>query len=402
MSRLAAASIEPSLLAAVDRVRPVAVAHAEESDRARTLHPAVVAAMRAEGLFGFAAPREVGGAEAPPIAQLAIVEAMAHADSSAGWALMIGGLSTAMMGAYLGDAAVRHVFRDGVPITAGQQVPMGRAVPVRGGFEVTGRWAFGSGIRHADWVFSPVVVETGAPPQGMPRMVSVAVPVSQARVESTWSTGLLRGTGSEHYRLESVFVEEALTCPFPAAPRLRGGPAFELPFVALVAAVHVGFALGVAQRALDEVAEQSAPRRVLAWTQTVLRENGAFRVDFGRASAELSAARALSREVIAAATERVAGGHDLDAAGWAKVRCAITYATEVAAKVTAFTLRAGGASSLGERSVLERCFRDAHGALQHIAASDDAYDFATRVRLGEAPPHLFYLPRPRTGHELTG
>ncbi len=52
-------------------------------------------------------------------------------------------------------------------------------------------------------------------------MVSVAVPVSQAQVESTWSTGLLRGTGSEHYRLESVFVEEALTCPFPAAPRER-------------------------------------------------------------------------------------------------------------------------------------------------------------------------------------
>lgn len=395
MSRSAASSIESRLLAAVARVRPVAVAHAEASDREGTLHPAVVAAMRAEGLFGFVAPREVGGDDAPPLVQLAVVEAMAHADPSAGWSLMIGGVLTGMMGAYLGEETVRRIFRDGMPVTAGHQVPTGRAAAVPGGYEVTGRWAFGSGVRHADWVFSPAVVDTGAPPQGMPAMVMVAVPVDRVEVEATWTTALLRGSGSEHYRLESVFVEEAFTCPFPAAPRLRGGPAFELPFVALVAAVHMGFALGVAQRALDEVADQSAHRRVLAWPQKLLREDGAFRVDFGRTAAEISAARALAREALAAATERVEQGGALDARDWASLRSAITHVTEVTARATAFALRAGGASSMGEKSVLERCFRDAHGALQHIAASDDAFDFATRVRLGESPEHLFYVPRPR-------
>jgi indole-3-acetate monooxygenase len=185
MSLTDVASIEPCLLAAVARVRPVAAAHAEASDRERTLHPAVVAAMRAEGLFGLAAPREVGGDDAPPLAQLAVIEAMAHADSSAGWSLMIGALTTAMMGAYLGDAAVRRVFRDGVPIAAGQQAPTGRAVPVRGGFEITGRWAFGSGIRHAGWVVSPAVIDTGAPPEGMPPTVTFAVPIEEVEVEAT-------------------------------------------------------------------------------------------------------------------------------------------------------------------------------------------------------------------------
>jgi alkylation response protein AidB-like acyl-CoA dehydrogenase len=395
MSRPDPASLELRLLAAVARVRPVAAARAEASDREGTLHPEVVAALRAEGLFGFAAPREVGGEGAGPLAQLTVVEATAYADSSAGWALMIGALLTATMGSYLGDTAVRRIFRDGMPITAGHQVPMGRAVPVAGGFEITGRWAFGSGIRHADWVFCPAVIDTGAPPEGPPPMISFAVPAAAVQIEPTWSTALLRGSGSDHYRLESAFVEEAFTCPFPAAPRRRGGASFELPFVALVAAVHIGFALGVARRALDEVAEQSAPRRVLAWTQTLLRDDRAFRVDFGRASAELAAARALSREVIAATTERVERGDVLTAGDWANVRSAVTYATEVAARATTFALRAGGASSMSAKSVLERCFRDAHAALQHVAASDDAYDLATRVRLGEPAQHVLHLPRPK-------
>lgn len=394
MSQTDPTSLEPRLLAAVARVRPLAEARAADSDRARTLHPDVVAAMRAEGLFGFAAPREVGGAGAPLLAQLAVVEAMAHADPSAGWALMIGGLSTAMMGAYLGDAAVARIFRDGVPITAGLHVPMGRAAPARGGYEVSGRWGFGSGVRHAQWVFTPAVIDTGAPPAGLPEMRLFAVPVERVGVESTWTTTLLRGSGSEHYHLESVFVEEAMTCPYPAAPRLRGGRCFELPFVALVAAVHIGFALGVGQRALDEVVERSAPHRTLAWTQKLLREDGAFRVEHGRRSADLAAARAWAREVIAAAGERVEFGGILRASDWAAVRSSITHATEAAARAAAFALRAGGASTMGEGSVLERCFRDAHGALQHIAASDDAYDFATRVRLGEPAEHIFYLPRP--------
>lgn len=395
MSRPVDPSIEARLLAAVERVRPLAEARAEVADRERTLCPEVVAAMRAEGLWGFAAPREVGGDGAGPLAQLAVVEAMAHAEPSAGWALMIGGLLTAMMGAYLGDAGVRRVFRDGMPITAGLQVPMGRAARVRGGFEVSGRWGFGSGIRHAQWVFTPVVIDGEAPVHGMPPMTLVAVPIEQVVIEPTWTTSLLRGTGSEHYRLEGVFVEEALTCPYPAAPRLRGGAWLELPFVAEVAAVHIGFALGVARRALDVVADESAPRRVLGWTQTLLREDGAFRTEYGRAWTELAAARALTREVIAEADACVEGGGALDPAGWARVRTTITHATEVAARTAAFALRAGGASSMGEKSVLERCFRDLHGALQHIAASPDAYDFATRVRLGDPPQHLFYLPRPR-------
>ena len=65
----------------------------------------------------------------------------------------------------------------------------------------------------------------------------------------------------------------------------------------------------------------------------------------------------------------------------------------MAPEVVTFAYRSGGGSALYASSPLQRCFRDIHAATQHIAASDDAYEFAGRVRLGIAKPHPFLAAR---------
>ncbi|MDI1452105.1 acyl-CoA dehydrogenase family protein [Polyangium sp. 6x1] len=383
--------LETRLLASVARVRPIAEAHADASNEGTTLHPTVVAAMKEEGLFALAAPKEVGGQGADGRTQFVVYEAMAHADPSAGWSLMIGAIMNGMMGAYLPEAATREIFARGMTTSAGLQVPMGKARRVRGGFEVTGRWGFGSGIRHADWVYTAAAIE--APGQaGPPSFVQIAVPAARVTIEDTWNTAFLRGSGSNHYRMEALFVEEAFTCSYPGAARRRGQAYFELPFIALVAPGHIGFALGVARRALEEIAIV-APRRFKAWNGETLAAQSSFRVELGRKRAALDAARALAREVIELSMQRAEAGEALSPEDWAAVRAATTYTTEVAADVTSFAFRAGGSSAIYTGTVLERCFRDVHAAAQHIAATDDAYDYAARVRMGEAPFNPLLLPR---------
>ncbi|MDI3291976.1 acyl-CoA dehydrogenase family protein [Polyangium sp. 15x6] len=383
--------LETSLLASVARVRSVAEAHADASNEGATLHPAVVEVMKKEGLFALAAPKEVGGQGADGRTQLVVYEAMAHADPSAGWALMIGAIMNGMMGAYLPEAATREIFAAGMTTSAGLQVPTGKARRVDGGFEVTGRWGFGSGIRHASWVYTAAMIEE--PTQvGPPSFVQVAVPVSRVTIEDTWNTAFLRGSGSNHYRMESVFVDEAFTCSYPCASRKRGQAYFELPFIALVAPGHIGFALGVARRALEEITIV-APRRIKAWTGEALGTQSSFRVELGRKRAALDAARALGREVIELSMQRAEAGRALSPEDWAAVRAATTYTTEVAADVTSFAFRAGGSSAIYAGTVLDRCFRDVHAAAQHIAATDDAYDYAARVSMGEAPFNPLLLPR---------
>jgi len=333
----------------------------------------------------------VGGLGADGRTQLVAYEAMAHADPSAGWALMIGAIMNGMMGAYLPEAGVREIFAKGMTTSAGLQVPAGKARRVRGGFEVTGRWGFGSGNRHARWVYTAAMIEApeGA---GPPQFVQVAVPVEKVTIEDTWNTSFLRGSGSNHYRMEAVFVEEAFTCVYPTAARRRGAAYFDLPFIAMVTPGHIGFALGVARRALEEITA-IAPRRVKAWYGETLSSQSNFRVELGRKRAALDAARALGREVVERSMQKVEAKETLSPEDWAAVRAATTYTTEVAAEVTSFAFRAGGSSSIYTGTALERCFRDVHAAAQHIAATDDSYDYAARVRMGETPFSPLLLPR---------
>lgn len=384
-----------SLLAEVDRVAVTARLHAAESERLRTLAPPVVAALREGGLFACVAPRDLGGGESDPLTQVEVFEAMARADASAGWSLMIGSILSAMLAAYLPERGAARVFAGAFPIGAGLLQPAGVARRVRGGFLVEGRWPFGSGIRHADWIFTSAVIapDEGAPPEpGPPAMVSVAVPAAQVRIEDTWDTSGLRGSGSEHYRLDSVFVGEDFATSFPGPLPRRGGALYTLPFVAFTTPGHTGFALGLARRALDEITA-AAPQRLKLWPGKSLGSHEGFHIDLGRAEARLAAARAYAMDVLGAMWDRARAGQALSLEDWASIRLVTTHVTEVAAEVVTFAYRSGGGSALYASSPLQRCFRDIHAATQHIAATDDAYEFAGRVRLGIAEAHPLLAPR---------
>ena len=252
-------------LSAIEALRAIATAHAPDSERARTLAPPVVAALRVSGLLGFSAPAALGGGEHGPRVQLEVIETLARIDTATGWSLMISSMLSAMAGAYLPEAGAREVFAGGIPTCAGLLFPSGMLRRTAGGFRASGRWGFGSGIRHAEWIVTSAVVPPaeGAPP-GPPEMHTIVVPVRDVVIEDTWHSAGLRGSGSEHYRLDDCFVPEQRAFAFPDAAARRGGATFDLPFVALLAPVHAGFVLGAARAAIDAIA-QAAPARMKAW-----------------------------------------------------------------------------------------------------------------------------------------
>ena len=212
-----------ALLAAAARVAPTLAAAAADSEAGGTLARAAIDALDANGLFAMAAPRAVGGAEADVATLVDVFAAVARADTSAGWALMISSTLASVAGAYLPEAGAREVFADRVPTCAGLVSPAGVARPVDGGFRVDGRWGFGSGVRHARWIVTSAIVAS-PPSGGPPPMITVVVPASDVRIEDTWRVAGLRGTGSDHYAMRDVFVPAARTFTFPCAPRGAAAP----------------------------------------------------------------------------------------------------------------------------------------------------------------------------------
>jgi alkylation response protein AidB-like acyl-CoA dehydrogenase len=155
-------SLRDELLAEVEAVAPILREHAPQSEKLGRLDEPTVEALRETRLLRFACPRELGGYEADPVTTMEVLESAARIDGSAGWTLGILALTSAMAGAFLPVKTAQQIFAKGVPPMAGLIAPRGKAEPVDGGYRVTGRWAFGSGIHHADWViagaFNPAAV----------------------------------------------------------------------------------------------------------------------------------------------------------------------------------------------------------------------------------------------------
>ena len=157
------------LMDAVEAVRATLEAGTQEAEETATLPLTSVEALYESGLLRLKLPHVLGGAEADPMTQLDVLEAVSRIDPSAGWCLMIGAASLGSLAAFLPDDAVDEIFEDGKPPrVAGAFAPFGTAAPVAGGYRVTGRWPFGSGVRHSQWVSAGARVTTesaGYPPQ---------------------------------------------------------------------------------------------------------------------------------------------------------------------------------------------------------------------------------------------
>ena len=154
------------LLAEVESIAPILAEHAPLSEKLGRLDAPTFEALRSTRLLPLACPCELGGLEVDPVTLLEVLEALARIDASASWGLGILAGTSLMAGAFLPAACARRLFAKGVPPMAGMVAPNGKAEPAAGGYRVKGRWAFGSGIHHADWVIARSTRSRPASPRG--------------------------------------------------------------------------------------------------------------------------------------------------------------------------------------------------------------------------------------------
>ena len=275
------------LLATVAAIAPLLRENALLAEEERTLPRHVVDALRESGLFRIAAPRAVGGYEVDPITHLEIIEAVARIDSSAGWTLMIGAQGAAMIATFASDAVVDRMFTGKEwPVAGSQMNPAaGRYRRVDGGYVVSGRWSFASGIRHADW--SMFTATSSGATGGPPEMLAGVVPVADVEVLDNWFVSGLKGTGSCDYALDEHFVPDDMAWRMPPAI-LRGGPRYRLK---IPQATLSAFALGLARRSIDEIAAQSRAK-LRPGSTTAVGARPYFHHQLGEFEMRLAAARA--------------------------------------------------------------------------------------------------------------
>ena len=322
-------------------VEGVVQATADASESERTLDPAAVDALDACGLMKLKLPEALGGVEADPVLQFEAIEEMTRLDTSAGWCFMVGATSVGLPGAFLADSAIKRIFVNGsVPRFAGVAMPGGQATRVNGGFQLSGRWPFASGVRHSSWLWCGAVVPGTDPPE----IRILSFPKDDAEVIDDWHVSGLKGTGSCDVEVRNLQVPQEFTWALFADPPQRGGPLYRLGLPAFVTIEHSAFAAGAARRILDEtVALSKNKKRGMPPTPVV--DRGTFQAALGKSELRLAAARHLVLRTHEEAFERVSRGETLGPRDQAALRGCACYITEVAQSIAARMFRLAGAGA---------------------------------------------------------
>src|ERR671936_451410 len=202
------------LVQAAAALRPVIRSYHEEIERDQRLPHALVEQLHAAGFYRLVIPRALGGLQVDPLTYLRVVELLSEGAGSVGWNVANNGIGQLITLGFP-DEGVHEIYAHGADtVIAGTAVAGGgQAVPVEGGYRVSGCWRFGSGCQESSWMLGSFQILDGGQPRRSPDGTSVQgrglFPRSEARVvEGSWDVAGLRGTGSFDWQVEDLFLPE--------------------------------------------------------------------------------------------------------------------------------------------------------------------------------------------------
>jgi alkylation response protein AidB-like acyl-CoA dehydrogenase len=381
---------------AVERARglgPQIAACADEIERGRRLPDRLVAALHDAGLFRLLLPHSLGGAELDPATFVGVTEAIARVDASTAWVLcQTNGCS--MVAAYLRPDVAREMFEgEPVGVLAWGPPSTSRAVAVEGGYRLSGTFNFASGSRHATWLGgqAPIVDADGAPRlrHGRPERRTLLFPTTSAEMLDVWHVIGLRGTGSDSFTVDDLFVphERSIARDDPAERRYQA-PLYCFPQGSLYASGFAGVAMGIARSLLEDflaLARDKTPRGY----SRALRESAVTQARVAQARAQLDAARGYVLTSLEEIWREVGRRGVLELDQRVTIRLAASYAIQQAREVADFAYHAAGGTAVFTSNAFERRFRDIHTVAQQLQGRDDHYETVGKFLLGLEPDTTF-------------
>jgi alkylation response protein AidB-like acyl-CoA dehydrogenase len=377
---------EAASIGLVERAKALAPLLAEEADeieRTRRLTPKVVSALIKNGLYKSLLPKNIGGFESPPMVFMEMLEEIAKADASTAWC--VGQCSVVGMTAAYLDADVAHqVFGKPGDVAAwGAIAHAVQAVP--GGYTISARWDFASGMRQANWFGAHVQVleadgTTRMRPNGTPEIRTILFPASSATVHDMWNVIGLCGTGTDSYSVENLFIPDNMAALRDDFSALREkGPLYGITTYSMFGLGFGAVSLGVARATLDAAIDLSRKKHSVGIA--AMKDNSAVQGLIGRTEAKLRAARAYHFSTATNAWQEILSTGKLSEQGRAAIRLSATYTIHQSTEVVETAYHMAGATAVFKSNPFERRFRDMHAISQQIQARDNHYEDVGKMML---------------------
>lgn len=378
----------------LERVEPTLRRYAPVAETQRQIPPELADALIDAGMFRVWTPRAFGGLELDPLSSFRLFEELSRIDGSTGWVV-----GNSALGPYVSQMlpheGAAEVLADPRTVIAGVYNPPGTAVPVEGGYRVTGRWPFGSACHFADWLNAPcLIMDREAPrlgPDGNPSLLSVFFRREEAQILDTWHTLGMRGTGSADFAVRDVFVPERRSFvlgPFDHPGRAFTGPLYRFGLWLDPARIAIT-ALGIARAALDAFLDL-AITKIPTLTQTTLADRSGVQDGVARSRALIDAARSYIYATVGEAWQFVQSGARITIAEGVPLGLAGSFGMQAAVQAVDMVYSMAGSTAFREEHPFQQRFRDVHTLSQHAIASAARFESLGKVMLGRQSDWLLY------------
>ena len=378
----------PDIVAAAIRLAPAIRAARDDAERMRQTPPALAAEITKAGIYQMYLPRSMGGPETPPLTAFRVVEELSKADGSVGWCAMIATALSLNVGRLPAEVGRELAGTPADYRGAGSARPGGRAWDVPGGYRVKGQWNFASGIQNARWLYATCIMMNGDTPHrtevGTPVLRAMWVPRESVTIVDTWQVMGMRGTGSQDFTVDDVFVPEARSRLSDATPCETGPLYNQRAWYVTLWTPSAANALGIARGAIDSLAE-IATTEASTMSANLLRDRPMVQTRIAEAEAIVNAARAYVFDAVGRLWSTLNTGKAPSDQEIAQGRLALVHAMNEAVRAVDLVFHAAGTNAIYTRLPLERAFRDVHVAVQHAAALPSYFESAGKVLLGLRP-----------------
>jgi 3-hydroxy-9,10-secoandrosta-1,3,5(10)-triene-9,17-dione monooxygenase len=323
-------------------------------------------------LFRIHQPKRVGGAELEFAAVVTFGALLARACASTAWNWVNFAAHHMMLGMFPREVQdeIWGKSRDAL-IASSFVFPAGKARKVEGGYVISGRWPFSSGVDPSEWnmLAGLAWLDENAPPEQRVFLLER----SQYKVIDNWYAGGLRGTGSKDVEAKEQFVSEHRTLavadtkggPTPGSA-VNPGPLFQMPVFALFPYMLSGVPLGIAEGLIEEFGPRTGKM-----TGARVAEIQSTQIRLGEATAYANASRLMQLTNCREAQAIIEAGDVPDSKTKARYRLEGAYAVEWAVRAVDVMFGLAGAGGLYESGATPRAFRDAHAVKQHFSFNTD-------------------------------
>ena len=361
----------------LDTLLPALRARREETRGNRTVLPDIREMVRESGVARILQPPAYGGAGGPLRDVVDAVSEVGAACGSTGWAVVQYVVHPFMVAQWPRDAQDEVWGDDPKNLVAGILIQsLGRYERARGGYRVSGRWPFVTGVDTCDWCIVSGY-EEGRAGQHESHL-HFLIRREEIEIRDTWHALGLRGSGTNDVRLQEFFVpaHRALSMEVLRGGESPGGHWRETPLYLLPSypIFGCGISSGAVGIALEMVAEYNEIARKKG---SIMAEKGVAtfasqHIRFAEAKAAVDCARQLLRfagdEISAIVREE---GRVPNLEERARCRALATYAGNTAMDAARAVWDLSGAASVYSKSSLGNLYTDMMVANQHFTQNKD-------------------------------